>query len=209
MPEKTLLYVMDPLCGWCYGFSPVIKQLQDATKRRASWLVFSGGMVTGDRVAPIGTLRDFLQQALPRLQATTGVTFGAPFLDGVLAEGTMTLSSLEPSRALQAVKQLAPEKSLGYAHSLQAALYNDGRDITALGVLGDLAEEAGVEGFEIEYMKTDTLDNTLQEFGQVSQWGITGFPTLIGLEGDEGTVFSRGYAPFDRVFPAVERWLER
>jgi putative protein-disulfide isomerase len=209
MPEKTIVYVMDPLCGWCFGFSPVVRELYDATKRRASWMVFSGGMVTGDRIAPIGELKSFLHQVLPRLQTTTGVIFGKPFLEGVLEEGTMSLSSLEPSRALQAVKALAPEKSLFYAHALQSALYTDGLDITRLGVLGDLAETLGVEGFEIEYMKTETLDNTLQEFKQVSSWGISGFPTLVGLEGEEGTVFSRGFAPFDRVFPGVDRWLER
>lgn len=172
-------------------------------------MVFSGGMVTGDRVAPIGTLRGFLEQVLPRLQATTGVTFGSSFLDGVLAEGTMSLSSLEPSRALQAVKILAPDRALSFAHSLQKALYNDGLDITRLGVLGELAEAAGVEGFEIEYLKTDTLDHTLEEFAQVSSWGITGFPTLLGLEGDQGTIFSRGFSSFERVYPSVERWLER
>ncbi len=209
MAEKSLLYVFDPLCGWCYGFSPVVKQLFDATRRRASWLVFSGGMVTGERVAPIGTLKSFLQQTLPRLELTTGVKFGKPFLEGVLEPGTMTLSSLEPSRALQAVKALAPDKALAYAHALQGALYDHGRDITQLGVLGDLAEEAGVLGFEIEYLKTDTLDHTLDEFAQVSSWGVNGFPTLLGLEGDDGTVFSRGYAPFDKLFPAIDRWLER
>ena len=88
-------------------------------------------------------------------------------------------------------------------------MYDQGRDITQLGVLGDLAESVGVVGFEIEYLKTDTLDHTLEEFAQVSSWGITGFPTLLGLEGDEGTVFSRGYAPFDKLFPAIDHWLER
>lgn len=208
MSEKRLVYVFDPLCGWCYGFSPVVRQLFEATRRRAAWDILCGGMVVGDRVGPIGRISDFLKQALPRVEGTTGVPFGEAFTTGVLEPGTLVLSSLEPSRALQAVKILARDRALTYAGLLQRALYDQGRDVTSLGVLGDLAEEARVVGFEIEYMKTDTYEATLEEFRTVASLGITGFPTLIGFDGDEGRVFSRGWTPFDRVFESVNRWLD-
>lgn len=208
MSEKRLVYVFDPLCGWCYGFSPVVRQLFEATRRRAVWDILCGGMVVGDRVGPIGRISDFLKQALPRVEGTTGVAFGEAFTTGILEPGTLVLSSLEPSRALQAVKTLARDRAMTYAGLLQRALYDQGRDVTSLGVLGDLAEEARVVGFEIEYMKTDTYEATLEEFRTVASMGITGFPTLVGFDGDEGRVFSRGWAPFDRVFESVNRWLD-
>jgi len=206
--EKRLVYVFDPLCGWCYGFSPVVRQLVDATKRRAQWDVLAGGMIVGDRVGPIGQLSDFLKQTIPRLEMTTGVKFGQPFHTQILEPGTQLLSSLEPSRAIQTVKILAHDRALAYAGLLQKALYEQGRDITSLSVLGELAEEVRVVGFEIEYLKTSTYEATLDEFHRVSALGITGFPTLVGFDGDEGRVFSRGWSPFDRVFDVVNRWLE-
>lgn len=207
-PEKRLLYVFDPLCGWCYGFSPVVRQLHEATKRRARWEILAGGMVLGDRVGPIGRLSAFLKQALPRVEGTTGIRFGEAFTTNVLDEGSLVLSSFEPSRALQAVKTLASDRSLAFARGLQNALYDEGRDITQLGVLGDVAEAVRVVGFEIEYLKTETYERTLEEFRRVSELGVTGFPTLLGLEGGEVRVFSRGWAPFERVFEGVNRWLD-
>ena len=205
---KRIVYVHDPLCGWCFGFSPVVQRLNDATRRRASWEVLAGGMVLGERVGPIGRLSGFLKQALPRVEETTGIRFGEAFTTGVLDTGTLVLSSLEPSRALHAVKALAPEKALAFATGVQRALYLHGRDVTTMGVLGDVAEAAGVVGFEIEYLKTDSLDNTLAEFRRVSELGVSGFPTLLGFEADEARVLSRGWTPFDRVFETVNRWLE-
>ena len=112
MSEKRLVYIHDPLCVWSYGFSPVARQLFDATRRRAEWEILCGGMVLGDRVGPIGRFSEFIRQALmPRIEDTTGVRFGAAFTTGVLDPGTLVMSSFEPSRALQAVKALAAELS--------------------------------------------------------------------------------------------------
>lgn len=206
--NKKLIYVFDPLCGWCYGFSPVVKQLYDATKRRAQWDILAGGMVVGERVGPIGRISEFLKQALPRVEGTTGIHFGEAFTTEVLERGTLILSSVEPSRALQAVKALAPDRAMAYAAGLQKALYEEGRDVTSLGVLGDVAESVRIVGFELEYMKVETYEQTLDEFQLVNQMGITGFPTLVGVDGEHTRVFSRGWAPFDRVFEGVNRWLE-
>lgn len=208
LSEKRLVYVFDPLCGWCYGFSPVVKQLYDATKRRARWEILSGGMVVGDRVGPIGRISEFLKHALPRVEGTTGIRFGQAFTSEVLDRGTLVLSSVEPSRALQAVKTLAADRALAFASGLQKALYEEGRDVTSMGVLGEVAEAVRVVGFELEYMKTETYERTLEEFRLVSDMGVTGFPTLLGIDGESTRVFSRGWAPFDRIFEGINRWLE-
>jgi len=206
--EKSLVYVFDPLCGWCYGFSPVIRELYEATRRRARWEIWAGGMVLGDRVGPIGRISEFLKKALPRVEGTTGVRFGEAFTTRVLEEGSLVLSSFEPSRALHAVKALAGDRALAFALNLQRALYEEGRDVTSLAVLSEVAEAVRVVGFDIEYLKVETYEATVAEFRHVSDLGITGFPTLLGRDGDEVRVFSRGWAPFDRVFEPVNRWLE-
>jgi len=164
--------------------------------------------VLGDRVGPIGRVSGFLKRALPRLEDTTGIQFGRPFLDNVLAGGTMVLSSMEPSRALQAVKTLAPDRALPFAMAVQKALYEQGLDVTSMSVLGEAAEAVGVSGFEIEYLKTESYEKTLAEFRRVNDMGVMGFPTLLGIDGDDVRVFSRGWAPFDRVFEPLNRWLE-
>jgi putative protein-disulfide isomerase len=209
MSEKRLVYIHDPLCVWSYGFSPVVRQLFDATRRRAEWDVLCGGMVLGDRIGPIGRFSEFIRKALmPRIEDTTGIRFGRAFTTGVLDPGILVMSSFEPSRALQAVKVLAADRALAFATGVQKALYEDGLDVTSLTVLGDVAEACRVVGFELEYLKVETYERTLEEFKLVSDLGVTGFPTLLGFEGEDGRVFSRGWSPFERVFESVNRWLE-
>ena len=57
LPE--LLYIQDPLCGWCYGMSPVISQVQQdfAGRRRRIGAVRRHGD-TATRPAPIAETWD-------------------------------------------------------------------------------------------------------------------------------------------------------
>ena len=48
LPE--LLYIFDPLCGWCYGMTPVIQRVRTDMAGQIQVSVLSGGMVTGERV---------------------------------------------------------------------------------------------------------------------------------------------------------------
>ncbi len=44
-----IIYVNDALCGWCYGFSPVITAIHEKYKDELDFEVISGGMVTGSQ----------------------------------------------------------------------------------------------------------------------------------------------------------------
>lgn len=203
-----LVYVFDPLCGWCYGFSPVVRRLWETTRDKTSWEVISGGMVRGDRVRPIGEIRDFLQQAIPRLEATTGVEMSQVFKDNVLAEGSLVLGSVEPSRALTAAKAIDPEVAVPFAAALQQELYVHGRDVRNTQVLEDLAARFHLKEFPQVYARQAIAERTESEFKLAADWGITGFPTLLGITPDgKAQVFSRGWVPFERLQPAVNRWL--
>ena len=54
LPE--LLYLFDPLCGWCYGMSPVIQRVRQEFAGRVEVSVLCGGMVTGEQAALNGSL---------------------------------------------------------------------------------------------------------------------------------------------------------
>jgi putative protein-disulfide isomerase len=56
--RPEIIYVFDPLCGWCYGFSPVIKQAYDTYKDKADFKVITGGMIIGDQISPIGKMAE-------------------------------------------------------------------------------------------------------------------------------------------------------
>ena len=146
---KKLIYVFDPLCGWCYGFSPVVVGLWEATRDQVDWDVIPGGMVVGENVGPIGRIAGFITASLPRLESTTGVTLGKGFKEGVLEEGSMVLSSLEPARALVAAKLIDSALAVPFAAALQEELYHEGHHIGDEKVLSTLADKFFIKEFSL------------------------------------------------------------
>jgi len=119
----TLHYFFDPLCGWCYGFAPTIEKFLDHHKHEMDIEVISGGMVKGESIKPIGDMAPYLKEAYKRVENTTGVVFGQPFLKN-LDDGTMFYSSVPPSIALAVFKSYGTAHDLSFSHDLHKALSN-------------------------------------------------------------------------------------
>ena len=61
--ERHLLYFADPMCSWCYGFSPVISALADEFQDRLSLRVVMGGLRAGNTQAMRPQDRDYIRSA--------------------------------------------------------------------------------------------------------------------------------------------------
>ena len=78
--KPTLFYCYDAYCGWCYGFSPVIKQIAANYNPQLNIEVLSGGMIVPENPVAIGVTAGFIQKAYPTVEEYTGVKFGADYL---------------------------------------------------------------------------------------------------------------------------------
>lgn len=181
-----LLYFYDGLCGWCYGFSSTIQQFALAHSDEFEVEVISGGMVTGDRIAPIGDMAPYISSAFKTVEDRTGVKFGDNFLNKTLKEGTAIFSSLPPAYALSAFKSLMPEKQLEYAAGIQKLIYLDGVHPDDIDEYVTLAKQLGADSSEmlVRMDAEESQQNASSEFQYAQQLGITGFPTTV-LEKDE------------------------
>ena len=47
METPRLIYFADPMCSWCYGFSPVIQQIRETFGRALPIQVVMGGLRPG------------------------------------------------------------------------------------------------------------------------------------------------------------------
>jgi putative protein-disulfide isomerase len=66
--KDTIFYVFDPMCGWCFGFSGVIKQAAKDYQNDFEFVAISGGMVVGEREGPIGDFADYILGAYKRVE---------------------------------------------------------------------------------------------------------------------------------------------
>jgi putative protein-disulfide isomerase len=206
--KMKLLYVYDALCGWCYGFSPVIEQFAHAHKDEIVVEVISGGMVIGDRIGPIGEVAPYIAWAYKDVERATGVVFGKHFLDVTLKNGTATFSSVPPAVAMSVFKELLPEKQLAFAARLQKAVYYDGIEPENTPIYGQLAAEFGLDSaqFAAKMMEPKYLALAEKDFALTQELQVSGFPTVFLTVGGNAVKIASGAVGLGEL---EKRWAER
>ncbi len=129
--KPLLIYCYDAYCGWCFGFSPVMKKIAANFAHKIDLEILSGGMLTGDAVAPIEKIAPVILNSYQRVEALTGIKFGEDFLwharNPDLSD--WILNSEKPAVALCILKEIQPHRQLEFAMALQHALNVEGRDL--------------------------------------------------------------------------------
>lgn len=199
--SMKLIYVYDALCGWCYGFSPVIKDFTQNHSNEMEVEVISGGMITGDRIGPIGEVAAYISQAYKDVERSTGVKFGKAFLEGTMREGTTIFTSIHPSKALAVFKSKYPDKALDYAGELQKAIYYDGVAPSNIQYFAELAEAQGYNSKEFlaEINSENATTMTQSDFERSSKMGVTGFPTVVVEVNNKLYAIARGYSSLSQL----------
>jgi putative protein-disulfide isomerase len=205
--RPELIYVYDALCGWCYGFSPVISRLHKELHSKYDFLVLSGGMVRDENVGPISQIAPYIKKAYKVVEETCGVTFGDDFLKGVLEKGDAVLTSIPPSRALAVLRLELPDRAVEFAARLQKAIYYDGMHPGDMEGLGLLATEFGLDAqYFTERMEHEEISEIIQnEFYTVKEMGVNGFPTLLLRSNDEIKIITRGYRNYEGVMSVLSK----
>ena len=203
-----LLYVMDPMCSWCWGFAPVAEALVEQAQAAGVELhLVVGGLRTGSGAAMDPAKRRYI---LEHWQAVTEAT-GQPFtFEGALPEGFVY--DTEPAcRAIVAARSLAPDCAWRLVQLIQQAFYVQGRDVTQASVLVELAETAGLPRIEFAAV-FDTAEQhaaTAADFSWVQDLGIAGFPTLLAERNGQLALLTNGYQALGPLSDLLGRWLER
>lgn len=206
--SARLLYVMDPMCSWCWGFSPVAEALVEQAQAAGVELhLVVGGLRTGSGASMDAAKRRYI---LEHWQAVADAT-GQPFaFEGALSEGFVY--DTEPAcRALVAARSLAPDCAWKLVKLIQQAFYMQGRDVTQASVLVELAEASGLPRIEFA-AAFDTAEQhaaTAADFSWVQDLGIAGFPTLLAERDGQLALLTNGYQPLGPLSDLLGRWLER
>lgn len=208
-PEKPrLIYVYDALCGWCYGFSPVIHGVYDDYQDHLDFQVVSGGMMLGERAGPIGEVAPFIKDAYKTVENHTGVKFGQPFLDR-FEEGSMIFRSMQPAVAMAVFRETQTDRAVEFAHSLQKAIYFDGVAPDDPNSYGPYAAEYGFdpEAFVAEMADTAYTRLAHIDFQFSQQLGVNGFPTVFLYKDEQLYLLARGYVNDAALRSAIDQVL--
>lgn len=204
--QKTqLIYVYDALCGWCYGFSPVMQRLAREHGDKFEVEVVSGGLRLGKDAGLIMDVAPFIKEAYKDVEQAAGVRFGTAFLKGSLAKNTLMINSLPPAVAMAIVREQAPAKALAFSAQLHKAIYQDGISNTKPDDYLPYVKAVGVSTQDFVQKMKDPKYIKLAEadFKRAKQLGATGFPKLMRLRNGKYDVIAEGYVGYDFVLGAL------
>jgi putative protein-disulfide isomerase len=134
MSVEHLIYIYDPLCGWCYGAMPAIHGLADLEGCIVEPL--PSGLFGGDPGRRIdAALATHIEQADARIAAMTGQRFSELYRRKVLGNPEMAFDSSPATAALTAVSLWNVRRELDGLHALQRERFVAGRDISQVDVI--------------------------------------------------------------------------
>lgn len=212
--RKDVIYVADPMCSWCWGFSPVIQ----AIGRQIEAYVPQPGERKPTLTPVMGGLRPLTRQAMSDDDKAkishhwqeVAQRSGQPF-DMTFFERDGFVYDTEPAcRAVCLVRKLRPDAVMGFLERIQRAFYAQGSDITDTDILAALANEAA--GLEPDLFRSQFTDvamayETSGDFHAARQLGVTGYPTVILQNGNQLALLTQGYQGYDALKDAIGNWL--
>lgn len=205
MDKLKVYYVQDTLCGWCYGMSPVLSRL--FAEKDFDFEVLCGGMIRGSNVRPISGMADYIRQAAPRLEETTGVKLTEAYHREILDKGIYMSNSEPPAVAMAILKEQFPEQQVPLAAAIQKQHFVEGKDLNDVETYLPVVQVFGTDeaDFRKKFEGKEYLAKARQEFELVENWGISGFPAVVCQAGDKLYLVARGYQPYEQLSAALEQ----
>jgi putative protein-disulfide isomerase len=193
----SIRYLMDPLCGWCYGAAPALQKLrkvQGVQLEIAPTGLFAGA---GSRAMDA----DFAAYASSndeRIERMTGQRFTQRYRSQVLDAGGR-FDSGPATLALTAVQLTAPEREFDALGAIQQARYVDGLDTSSLATLADVLRGLQLDAAAQRLQQADEAlvvanrERMASAQRDMQQFGAQGVPSLV-LTRPRGRRLLRGNA---------------
>ena len=193
-----LVYVFDAYCGWSHGFSATLREIVSRHPELPVEVV-SGGLFTGPRAVPI---REFghVQGANAQIAERTGAAFGEGY-ERLIADGSFVMDSEAAARGVAALRRVAPDRAVELATALQHAFYADGLSLSEPATYRKLAESAGLDADAVvaAFQDPEAPLAAADDFHRAAELGVTGFPTLLAVDGEHVVPLALGHGTADEV----------
>jgi putative protein-disulfide isomerase len=156
MGDATVTYLFDPLCGWCYGATPMLDRL---TTSGIALDLLPTGLFSGTGARPLDA--GFAAHAWAndqRIERLSSQRFTQAYLDNVLGVRGTLLDSGAATLGIVAAGLDDPRRRLDALKAIQHARYVDGRDIVTVNSVAEVLAEAGMaDAGEMLKAPTDEL----------------------------------------------------
>ncbi len=202
MVTNKLIYIGDPMCSWCYGFSPQISAVKDALPENVDFELVLGGLRPNGKQT-MEELKDFLKSHWMEIEERTS----QPFKYDILEQADFVYDTEPACRAVVVAKQMAADKAFAFYKEVQKAFYYENKQTTEVDTYLTIAKKLGmdVKEFEKRFNSEAAKVETIKDFEYGGSLGVNSFPTLILKKGEEYHLVSRGYTESEAILTAIKQ----
>lgn len=177
-------YLFDPLCGWCYGASPMLERL--ARLDGLSVALAPTGLFAGEGARPMDAqFAAYAWQNDQRIARLTGQPFTQAYRAHILDRADGLFDSAPATLGIVAVGLSASAGELQALKALQRGRYVEGRDTADLTVVAAILDEAGFAQAAARLRQPD--EDLLAAYrsriaaarAAMSRFGVNGVPALV------------------------------
>lgn len=190
--SKTLIYVHDPMCSWCWGFEPTRRAILAALPDDMAVRRLLGGLAPDSTVPMPEAMRAGLQQTWQRIATMIpGTRFNFDFW----TNNTPRRSTYPANRAVIAARLQGEANDPAMTAAIQRAYYLEARnpsdDSTLIELSGEIGLDSGRFGADLAAESTHAV--LLDEIAQARAMGIDSFPSMAVID-DHGALRHIGLA---------------
>lgn len=207
MSAPHLLYFADPMCSWCWGFSPTVTAIEARFGAALPIRLVLGGLRPGVTNPMRERDRDVTRSHWEHVRDASGQPFDFAFF----ARENFVYDTEPAARAVVVLRRRGQEAGLAVLKRLHRAFYAENRDVTDTPELTAVAGELGFdpETFRADFESAEAIEETRRDFAFSQSVGVRGFPTLIAGSGRDKSyaLVTNGYQPPQPILHALEGWV--
>lgn len=174
-----LIYVMDPMCAWCYAFQ---SELEEFLEKHPSLNVdyIMGGLAPDNDTPMDENMKKAISSYWVEIEKKTQVTFNHDYWK----LNTPYRSTYPACRAVITAETLKNKSSNEMAKAIQSAYYKEAKNPSLKETLVKCATSIGLD--EIQFLQTfnsiETEHNLLEHLDISAQLQVRGFPALFYIK---------------------------
>jgi len=202
--DSEVVYIGDPMCSWCWGLAPGLRQLQRYCREQGlPFRLVVGGLRPGGGDPWNPAFRGFLRHHWQEVSRATG----QPFSYRLLERDAFEYDTEPACRAVVAARPLIPNGSgasgaeLDFFAAVQRKFYVDNEDPKEPEFYRGICASLGVDfdAFVRRFESAEVRAATREEFQLNRSWGVNSYPTVLVRVNGRHAKLVNGYATFEEM----------